>query len=315
MSAAATTTAPLPNGNPAPGSQNNASAASPSTAATSQSQSQSQLATQPSSASQAPPPTITTGPATTSNPNTLSTAASAAAAAASSAASHPRPRDARTIELLLTAQGVTAFEQRVPLLLLDFAYRHTSAVLSDALHLSADPYTSHAGARPSASSGAAPVNVGDATITSNAVQLAIASRLNFQFRGGSGGGSGGGVSKEWMMEMAREKNKVALPKVSVNEWGVRLPSERFVLNGVSWGLKGDGWIAGGDETSGDEEEGSDEDMEDAMGINKKGENGDAMEGIEREDIGGDGVEGGTVDDLFGDDDGDNDEMEDVDMFA
>lgn len=320
MSAAATTTAPLPNGNPAPGSQNNASAASSSTAATSQSQSQSQLATQPSSASQASPPTTTTGPATTStavttsNPNTLSTAA-AAAAAASSAASNPRPRDARTIELLLTAQGVTAFEQRVPLLLLDFAYRHTSAVLSDALHLSADPYTSHAGARPSASSGAAPVNVGDATITSNAVQLAIASRLNFQFRGGSGGGSGGGVSKEWMMEMAREKNKVALPKVSANEWGVRLPSERFVLNGVSWGLKGDGWIAGGDETNGDEEEGSDEDMEDAMGINKKGENGDAMEGIEREDIGGDGVEGGTVDDLFGDDDGDNDEMEDVDMFA
>ena len=155
--------------------------------------------------------------------------------------------------------------------------------------------------------------MGDATITSNAVTLAIASRLNFQFRGGSGGGT----SKDWMMEMAREKNKVALPKVSANEWGVRLPSERFVLNGVSWGLKGDGWIAGGDEmTSGDEDD-SDEDMEDAMGINnKKGENGDAMEGIEKEDIGGDGVEGGTVDDLFGEDgDGDdNEEMEDVEMY-
>lgn len=212
----------------------------------------------------------------------------------------------------MTAQGVTAFEQRVPLLLLDFAYRHTSAVLSDALHLSADPYTSHAGARPSASSGAAPVNVGDATITANAVQLAIASRLNFQFRGGSGGG----VSKEWMMEMARDKNKVALPKVSANEWGVRLPSERFVLNGVSWGLKGDGWIAGGDEETSEEDD-SDEDMEDAMGVNNKktGENGDAMEGIEKEDIGGDGVEGGTVDDLFGDDGDENEEMEDVDMFS
>ncbi|KAK3953536.1 transcription initiation factor IID, 31kD subunit-domain-containing protein [Pseudoneurospora amorphoporcata] len=321
MSAAAATTAPLPNGTPAPGGQNNASAAP---AAASQSQSQSQPATQPSAAASQPPATTTAaGPSTAvataaPNPNVLSTAA-AAAAPASSAASNPRPRDARTIELLLTAQGVTAFEQRVPLLLLDFAYRHTSAVLSDALHLSADPYTSHAGARPSASSGAAPVNVGDATITSNAVQLAIASRLNFQFRGGSGGGSGGGVSKEWMMEMAREKNKVALPKVSANEWGVRLPSERFVLNGISWGLKGDGWIAGGDdETSGDEDDegDSDEDMEDAMGIgNKKGgENGDAMEGIEKEDIGGDGVEGGTVDDLFGEDGDDNEEMEDVDMF-
>lgn len=124
------------------------------------------------------------------------------------------------------------------------------------------------------------------------------------------------------MEMAREKNKVALPKVSANEWGVRLPSERFVLNGVSWGLKGDGWVAGGDGedelTSGDDED-SDEDMEDAMGLlgsggKKGGENGDAMEGIEKEDIGGDGVEGGTAEDLFGDDGDDNEEMEDVDMF-
>lgn len=318
MSAAAATTAPLPNGTPAPGGQNNASSAAP--AAASQSQSQ-PAATQPSAAGASQPPATTTaaGPSSSSsstavattapnNPNVLSTAASA-----SSVASNPRPRDARTIELLLTAQGVTAFEQRVPLLLLDFAYRHTSSVLSDALHLSADPYTSHAGARPSASSGAAPVNVGDATITSNAVQLAIASRLNFQFRGGSGGGT----SKEWMMEMAREKNKVALPKVSVNEWGVRLPSERFVLNGVSWGLKGDGWIAGGDDEASEDEEGdSDEDMEDAMGLGSKkgGENGDTMEGIEKEDIGGDGVEGGTVDDLFGEDGDDNEEMEDVDMF-
>ncbi|KAK4128913.1 transcription factor TAFII-31, partial [Parathielavia appendiculata] len=168
------------------------------------------------------------------------------------------PRDARTIELLLTAQGVTSFEQRVPLLLLDFAYRHTSSILSDALHLAADPYTSHAGARPSAASGAAPVNVGEATITSNAVQLAIASRLGFQFRGGGGGGigggGGGGASKDWMMELARETNKHALPRVAPSEWGVRLPSERFVLSGVAWGLRD--VLAGqeGEEESSEEEE-------------------------------------------------------------
>ncbi|KAK4132546.1 transcription factor TAFII-31, partial [Trichocladium antarcticum] len=156
----------------------------------------------------------------------------------------PRPRDARTVELLLSAQGVTSFEQRVPLLLLDLAYRHTASILSDALHLSADPYTSHAGARPSAAAGAAPVNVGEATVGANAVSLAIASRLGFQFRGGGGGGGvgggtggGGGASKDWMMEMARERNKVALPRVMPSEWGVRLPGERFVLSGVSWGLR------------------------------------------------------------------------------
>lgn len=212
----------------------------------------------------------------------------------------PRPRDARTIELLLTAQGVTAFESRVPLLLLDFAYRHTSSVLSDALHLSADPYTSQAGARPSATSGAAPVNAGDAAVTANAIQLAVASRLGYQFRGGgSGGAAAGGLSKDWMMELARERNKVALPRVAPSEWGVRLPSERFVLGGVSWGLK-DAWEAGieWEESDGEDDQG-----------------GDAMEGVEaaggapkaEEEEGGDEAEGGTMEDVFGDD------IEDMDM--
>ncbi|KAK4105375.1 transcription factor TAFII-31, partial [Parathielavia hyrcaniae] len=171
------------------------------------------------------------------------------------------PRDARTIELLLTAQGVTSFEPRVPLLLLDFAYRHTSSILSDALHLAADPYTSHAGARPSAASGAAPVNVGEATITSNAVQLAIASRLGFQFRGGGGGGGvgGGAASKDWMMELARETNRHALPRVAPAEWGVRLPSERFVLSGVAWGLRD---ALAGQEA--EEESSEDDDNDDGM---------------------------------------------------
>jgi len=212
----------------------------------------------------------------------------------SPATTAPRPRDARTIELLLTAQGVTSYEQRVPLLLLDFAYRHTSAVLSDALHLSADPYTSHAGARPSAASGAAPVNVGDANITANAVQLAIASRLGFQFRGGGGGGGGGGISKEWMLETARERNRVALPRVQPSEWGMRLPGEKFVLNGLSWGLR-DVW-------AGQEPDESDE------GDEEETQPGDAMEGVETEDVTGDGVEGGTMDDVFGDE-----ALEDVEM--
>jgi len=218
----------------------------------------------------------------------------------SPSATAPRPRDARTIELLLTAQGVTSYEQRVPLLLLDFAYRHTSSILSDALHLSADPYTSHAGSKPSAASGAAPVNVGDANISANAVQLAIASRLAFQFRGGSSGG--GGVSKDWMLETARERNKVALPRVMPNEWGMRLPGERFVLNGLSWGLR-DVWA--GQEGGSDEDDDEDEEDEEGNlhfgGGGGAGGGGDAMEGVETEDVTGDGVEGGTMGDVFGDD--------------
>lgn len=218
-------------------------------------------------------------------PNTQTTTAGPSGApqtpAQPTSAADPRPRDARLIELLLTSQGVTAYEQRVPLLLLDFAYRHTSSVLSDALHLSGDPYVAQAGSKPSAASGASALAAGEAPITANGVKLAIGARLGYQFRGGS---SGGGISKDYMQELARDRNKVALPRIVPSEWGVRLPSERFVLSGTSWGLK-DIW----DEDEEDEEE---------------GEGGDAMEGIqgpEPEDVGGEGVEGGTVDDVFGND--------------
>ncbi|TGJ81585.1 hypothetical protein E0Z10_g7163, partial [Xylaria hypoxylon] len=135
--------------------------------------------------------TVTSG--STTAPNTQATGATAGpsqtpggAPSSPTATTHePRPRDARTIELLLTSQGVTSFDGRVPLLLLDFAYRHTSSILNDALHLSGDPYTTHAGAKPSGSSGAVPTAPpgGDATVSTNAVNIAIASRQAYQFRG------------------------------------------------------------------------------------------------------------------------------------
>ncbi|KAI0106760.1 TFIID-31kDa-domain-containing protein [Daldinia grandis] len=216
------------------------------------------------SASQPTQTTATSG--STTVPNTQATNASTATGAgtnntqtgvsqppSSPSPSHaPRPRDARTVELLLTSQGVTSFDQRVPLLLLDFAYRHTSSVLSDALHLSTDPYTTHAGSKPSAASGAAPSapSAGEAVVTTNAINLAIASRQSFQFRGASGGT---GASKEWMQEVARDRNKIALPRVLANEWGVRLPNERFVLSGMGWSLR-DQWIEQGDDDSDEDEE-------------------------------------------------------------
>ncbi|KAI1759453.1 TFIID-31kDa-domain-containing protein [Hypoxylon sp. FL1150] len=212
----------------------------------------------------------------------------------------PRPRDSRTIELLLTSQGVTSYDQRVPLLLLDFAYRHTSSVLSDALHLSTDPYVTHAGSKPSGSSGAVPSapSAQDATVSTSAVNLAIASRQSFQFRGGAGGhNGGGGASKEWLQELARERNRTALPRILANEWGVRLPNERFVLSGQAWSLK-ETWDGDGGDGDDDDEYSDEEEMIDIIeGPSKKDSTGNAA---------GEGGEGGGFDELLEDDVGDED---------
>ena len=210
------------------------------------------------------------------------------------------------MELLLTAQGVTAYEARVPQMLLDFAYRHTSSILSDAVHLTGDPHTANAGGKGGSSAALAPSG-SDATVSANAIQLAISSRLSFQFGGGAGGvpagdsfssTGGGGPSKEWLMELARERNKVALPRVGAIEWGARLPSERFVLSGVGWGLR-DSWAPG---AADDDEDDDDEDeAEGVNGVNGVHGRGDVAMADSAEDVGGDGVEGGTVDDIFEDD--------------
>ncbi|KAI0422669.1 transcription initiation factor IID, 31kD subunit-domain-containing protein [Xylaria grammica] len=262
---------------------------------------------------QSQPTQNTTASGSTTVPNSQATATAAgpaqtpgAAPSSPTATTHePRPRDARTIELLLTSQGVTSFDSRVPLLLLDFAYRHTSSILNDALHLSGDPYATHAGTKPSGSSGAVPMAPpgGDATVSTNAVNIAIASRQAYQFRGGSGGGGvgggvgGGGASKEWLQELARERNKVALPRILAYEWGVRLPNERFVLGGQSWGLREQWDVEGGTDSEGDDEDGS-----------------DVMEGVEGQkkdkDKEGDEEGGGGLDEFLGDEMGDED-MEDM----
>lgn len=204
----------------------------------------------------------------------------------------PKPRDARTMELLLTAQGVHQYEQRVPLFLLDFAYRHTNSILSDALHLSQDPtYLSKPGGAGSGSN--------EPPIKPSAVQAAISSRLAYSFRGGGGAAGGGGASKDWMLEIARERNKVALPRVTANDWGVRLPNEKFVLSGSNWGLK-EVWegSADGEEDSSIGDENGDQQMEDIMGSGSlmANTNGDAKD-VEMEDAIDEEEE--TFEDVFG----------------
>ncbi|KAI0169104.1 transcription initiation factor IID, 31kD subunit-domain-containing protein [Hypoxylon sp. FL1284] len=267
----------------------------------------------PSQANSQPTQTTAASSGSTTVPNTQATAATASSAnqppqqqpsTSSPVPPHvPRPRDSRMMELLLTSQGVTSYDQRVPLLLLDFAYRHMSAVMSDALHLSTDPYVSQAGARPSGSSGAVPSApaAGDASVSVGAVHLAIASRQAFQFRGGAGGGhnGGGGASKDWLQELARDRNRTALPRILANEWGVRLPNERFVLSGRSWGLK-DSWDAAADDDDDEDGYSDDEEMVDIVeGPKKDAPAAGAEEGG-----------GGGLDELLEDDVGDEDmEME------
>jgi transcription initiation factor TFIID subunit 9B len=184
--------------------------------------------------------------------------------------------------MLLSSLGVTAYQERVPLQLLDFAYRHTSSILSDALHLSSDAYISQqTRARdPPAGGGGGGFKDADGQVSMSAVQLAIQSRLQYQFNGGNGGG----LSKEFLLETAEARNKVRFPRVAQDEWGIRLPNEKFVLTGVPWGLK-EGW---------ESEEGAEGEGDVDMLVGEKVE-----EGGEGEE------EGGTAEDLFGDDLGDD----------
>jgi transcription initiation factor TFIID subunit 9B len=202
-----------------------------------------------------------------------------------------RPRDARLIHLLLTSLGVSAYQERVPLQLLDFAYRHTSALLADALHLSSDAYISQQNRAKDPAPGGA-MRDADGQVSMSAVQLAIQSRLQYQL-------GSGGMSKEFLMEVAEQRNKIRLPVSGQTEWGVRLPSEKFVLTGVPWGVK-EVWAKE------EEEEEEKEEDKDAMGDVKMEDK------AEEEGPGfGDEVEGGTFEDVFGvEGEGEDEEMGD-----
>lgn len=147
-----------------------------------------------------------------------------------------RPRDARLIHLVLASLGIQSYQERVPLQLLDFAYRYTSSVLSDSVRLSAEGYAGSgvggeqrgAGGRGPKASDAA---VGAEGITVQALRQAIASRQGYTFAGA--------LPKEFMLQQAVERNRVALPRVDNRSYGVQLPDEKYCLTGVGWGLKED----------------------------------------------------------------------------
>lgn len=208
---------------------NGAGTASPQQpAAPSQSQSQTQA-----QSAQTPGPTnapTVEAPANT----TVDPLPSQPATSAADVGTGTRPRDARTIHMILSAMGVQAYQERVPLQLLDFAYRYTAGILSEAQHLSSEGYTT--GTSTGSGRGANQEEVG-----LNAVRLAASSRPSFQFTGNQ-------LSKDVLLEMAAERNKIRLPAVDPQgqKFGLRLPHERFLLNGRGWGLNEE-WDSEGDD--------------------------------------------------------------------
>ncbi|KAF2107536.1 transcription initiation factor IID, 31kD subunit-domain-containing protein [Lophiotrema nucula] len=153
-----------------------------------------------------------------------------------------RPRDARLIHLLLANMGVHAYTERVPLQLLDFAYRYTSGILSDAIAYEPPTHAS------TSKKGAAKDDEG---VSLNALRTAVAARAAHQFSPA--------LPKDFMAELAAERNRIALPRVD-REFGVRLPPERYCFTGVGWDIK-EAW---------ESETEAEEDLGDAGGVGSGG---------------------------------------------
>ncbi|KAF9289835.1 Transcription initiation factor TFIID subunit 9 [Mortierella alpina] len=119
----------------------------------------------------------------------------------------PQPRDAKVISLILQSLSVEDAEQKVIHQLLEFAHRYTTDVFQDALL-----YSEHAGRTE--------VGLDD-------VRLAIQGRVNHSFTAPP--------PKEFLLELAEEKNKVPLPLIP-EKYGIRLPHERHCLTAVNFQL-------------------------------------------------------------------------------
>lgn len=179
-----------------------------------------------------------------------------------------------TVRSSTSALGLAFGRYELNLYILTFGVGYTSAVLQDAL-IYADVGNS---------SNAAGINP-PSTINAEDLRMSIASRVNHQFNTS--------LPKEFLLDIAQERNKIALPPVDKG-YGIRLPPEKYCLTGVNWELvDGDEFWTYDDE---DEDEGGDEGAEGG---------GDSMEGV-MTGVGGEGVDEDAqgedddmVDDLFG----------------
>ena len=95
---------------------------------------------------------------------------------------------------------------------------------------------------------AGPDATDDDALTLAALRTAVAAR--------SQGSMNAWLPKEFMAEVAGERNRVALPRVD-REFGMRMPPERYCFTGVGWGLER-GWEEDVEEEGGDVEMDGDE---------------------------------------------------------
>ncbi|KAI8379403.1 transcription initiation factor IID, 31kD subunit-domain-containing protein [Radiomyces spectabilis] len=118
-----------------------------------------------------------------------------------------QPRDARIVSLILQSLGVQDYDPKVVHQLLEFAHRYTSDVFQDAL-----VYAEHA-------------NKSDIDLED--IQLAIQGRVNHSFTTPP--------PKEFLLELAREKNKAPLPLIP-EKYGIRLPADKHCLTGINFSI-------------------------------------------------------------------------------
>ncbi len=173
----------------------------------------------------------------TQNPNPTNNAALSQIQSAADSGLRKRPRDTRLIHIFLANLGVTAYQERVPLQLMDFAYRYTSSTLQDALHLTSEGYGSSSHGQTTGRGTAAANHNDMSSVSLSSLRLSIASRTHYQFNPN--------LPKEFYQDIAQERNRVALPAVD-RDWGLRLPPEQYCLTGEGWNLK-DEWDAEFDE--------------------------------------------------------------------
>jgi len=184
---------------------------------------------------------------------------------------------------------------------MDFAYRYTSAVLSDALHIQNEGYDlADSGTTTTGSKGRGRNKTNDeGDISLAALRMSIQSRLGYQFSGS--------LPKEFLKQLADEKNRIALgpavretssEKVGPLIGGVRLPHERHCLTGMGWGLK-DEWESEGEESV------------DGDGVRRQ--IGESMQVDGEDEMGEDGDEdeegAGRMEDVFGDEGGGGEDTE------
>jgi transcription initiation factor TFIID subunit 9B len=188
---------------------------------------------------------------------------------------------------------------------MDFAYRYTSSILGDALHIQNEGYDqaenttqTKSGRGAAAKNAAQKAEEGDVSMP--ALRMSIASRMSHQFQGHAN------LPKEYLKQLADERNRISLNAQAKDEkggvgvviGGIRLPHERYCLTGAGWGLKEE-WDSEGEESV--EEEG------DAAPV----VDGDDMQMDEMGEGDEEGI--GDMEDVFGADDAQPDKDGDEEM--